>query len=138
MQLLGILDNDNSHVITSHALLNGDDGILVVDHADQLYREVVQKIPQAKYLTSDEVFNPNNLHLFDKEGHGILTSKDPIFKHLFIITFYDKGQQNNIKSLSASGIKGIYVSNTTPNGEYIILMNDGTQRLLYNINKIQE
>lgn len=138
MQLIGIIGTDNSHEITSHAILNGEESVLIVDHANLLYQEILQKIPQAIYLTPEEIFSVNNLHLLDKTSNGKITEKDPIFQHLFVIHFYNNGEQNDIKSLSLSGIKGIYLNNVTPTGKHLILMSDGSTRTLYSVTKFEK
>lgn len=138
LQWIGLIDLDNAHEIDLHGILNGEDGILVVDHAMQLYQSLAHKIPQAKYFTQEELFSLNNLHLFDKNSDGFLTAKDPIFQHLFIIKFFNKGDQNDIKSLNASGIKAISINSITPTGNHIVIMNDGTQRTLIGTSKIEK
>lgn len=138
LQWLGVIDLDNGHDLSLNAILNGEDGILVVDHATLLYQSIIQKIPQAKQLTPDEVFNINNLHLLDDNSDTLITHKDAIFKHLFVIKFYDNGNQNDIKSLPAAGIKGIYINHANTTGDYSILMTDGSTRTLVGTSKLEK
>jgi hypothetical protein len=137
LQWLGLIDLDNAQDITIHGVQEGEDVVLVVDHALELYQGIVHKIPQAKYLTQEEVFNINNLHLFDTNNDGKITENDPIFKHLFVISFYNKGNQSDIKSLNAVGIKSIKISNT-PTGDHLVEMQDGTTRRLIGTNKLDK
>jgi hypothetical protein len=130
IQLIGVIVPHNNIEITQDAILNGENNILVVDHASMLYQKLLQKIPQVAYLTQEDLFNIYNLRLFTRDSNIMLTEKDPLFQHLFIIHFYDKGHQQDIHSLTAAGIKGIY-SNLTPTGGHEVLMTDGSERLLY-------
>lgn len=138
LQWLGLIDLNDAHEINLHGILNGEDAILVVDHATLLYQKLINKIPQANYLTPDDIFNLNNLHLFDKNGDGFITAKDPIFEHLYIIQFFNKGDQNDIKSLNASGIKAISIYANTPTGNRVVIMQDGSQRTLIGTNKLEK
>jgi hypothetical protein len=137
IQLLGIIDSNDPKDISSHSILEGENSLLIIDHASLLYQKLLQKIPQVKYLTPEELFNVNNLHLFDNDSNGILTSKDAIFEHLFILRFYNKGQQDDIKSLTAAGVQGINTAKTSA-GNYEILMADCTKHTLYSANKIEK
>lgn len=138
IQWLGLINLDQAPEIDLQSIMNGEDGVLVVDHAQALYEALINKIPEAKYLTLDEVFNLNNLHLFDKNGDGAITAKDPIFQHLYIIKFYNKGSQSDIKSLAASGVKAIIINNPAPTGDRMVIMADGTQHTLIGTNKLEK
>jgi hypothetical protein len=134
-QWLGIINIDNNSDINLNSVLNGEDVLLVVDDSNDLYKYITKKIPQAKNLTPDEVFNPVNIHLLDENNDGILNINDPIFHHLLILRFYDNGQHYDLKSLKQAGIVGIYVNKITSAGNHLVLMTDGTHRVLYNVNK---
>jgi hypothetical protein len=134
-QWLGIINIDNNADINLNSVLNGEDVLLVVDDSSDLYKYITKKIPQAKNLTPDEVFNPVNIHLLDENNDGILNINDPIFHHLLILQFYDNGQRYDLKSLKQAGIVGIYVNKITSVGNHLVLMADGTHRILYNVNK---
>jgi len=108
-----------------------------VDHAQMLYQEIIQKIPQAKFLTPEELFSVNNLHLFDQNSKGLLTAQDSIFPHLFVIHFFDDGRQNDIKSANDAEIKGIN-TNIKPTGNYEVIMADGSKRTLYSFSKLEK
>jgi hypothetical protein len=136
LQVIGIINNEG-HSISNEEVLNGEDGVLVVDHVGTLYQQIIQKIPQARLLNQEEVFNLNNLHLFDQNSDGLITAQDPIFEHLLVIRFYHNGEQNEIKSLAAAGIKSIYIK-TTPTGDHEVLMSDGSTRTLYSENKLEK
>jgi hypothetical protein len=138
IQWLGLINLDHAPEIDLQSVMNGEDGVLVVDHTAALYQTLINKIPEAKYLNLDEVFNLSNLHLFDKNGDGAITAKDPIFQHLYIIKFYNKGNQSDIKSLAASGVKAIVINNTTPTGDRMVIMADGSQHTLIGTNKLEK
>jgi hypothetical protein len=137
LQWLGVIDLNNAHDVSLHAIMNGEDAVLIIDHSALLYQEMKQKIPQASYLTPEELLNMANFHLFDTKSLGILTSKDPIFQHLFIIKFYNNGEQYDIKNLAAAGIVGIYLKNM-PTGDHQVLMADGSQQTLVSANKFEK
>lgn len=138
LQWLGLIDLDNTHEITLHAVEEGEDGVLVVDHALQLYHALSQKIPKASLLTPDEALSINNLHLFDSNNDGKITEDDPLFAHLYLIKFSNKGEDHDIVSLSSVGIKAILLNNTTPTGDHVVIMNDGSTRKLIGPNKIEK
>lgn len=137
LQWLGVIQ-ESPQDVTLNSLMNGEDSLLVIDHANLLYHSLIQKIPKAKLLRPDEVLNLNNLYLFADSPNNLITHKHEIFKHLFVIRFYDNGNRNEIKSLPQAGIKGIYLNNTTLTGEYLILMEDGSERILISPEKIEK
>lgn len=138
LQWIGMIDITNAHDLSLNGVLNSENWVLVVDHSKLLYHEITQKIPQAKYLSAAEVFNLYNLHLLDANNDSIIDAHDPIYKHLYIIEFKDKGEQYQIKSLSETGIRGIYVHRLAPSGEHIVTMADGSERILYNASKLEQ
>lgn len=137
MQWIGVIEMDNAP-LTLESILNGENTLLVVDHVNLLYGQIIQKIPQARYFTTEELFNLANLHLFARQKNGTITAKQPIFSHLFILKFYDNGREYEIKSLAAAGIQEISVNNASMNGRYTLLMKDGTQNSLISTNKIEK
>ncbi len=138
IQWLGLINLDHTPEIDLQSVMNGEDGVLVIDHTQALYHTLVNKIPAAKYLTFEEVFNLNNLHLFDKDGDGAITAKDPIYQHLYIIKFYNKGNQSDIKTLAASGVKAIIINNPSATNDRMVIMADGTQHTLIGTNKLEK
>lgn len=138
LEWLGIIDIEAGHEVTLNSILNGEDVVLVVDHASFLYQELAQKIPQAKQLSVEELFNLSNLHLFDDSADNMITAKDPIFKHLFIVKFYNNGTQDEIKSLSAAGIKAIGLDTNSINGNRTVLMTDGSHKTLFSTDKFEK
>ncbi len=137
LHIIGVIAQDNSHSITKESILNGEDSILVIDHASLLYQKYLQKIPQAKYLTPDDFFNVNNLHLLDEDNNSMITPKDRIYNHLFVIRFSSRAQET-IQSLPAAGIKKIIIDNSAPEGNYSVLLADGTFRTLISFTKLEK
>lgn len=135
---IGVIDLNNTHDFSPHAVLNGEDGVLVVDHASLFYRKMLQEIPEVKFLTQEELFDLSNLHLLDKNEEGVITAKDPIYQHLYIIQFHENGEQDSIKSLSEAGIHGIFVYTKAPTGEHLAMMADGTRRIIISPNKLEK
>lgn len=138
IQVIGIVNADGNAAVTKESLFNGDDSILLIDHTQLLYQQLLQKIPQTEYFSPDEVFNLNNLHLLDKDGDGQITEKDPIFEHLFILRFYNKGYEEDVQSLSAAGIKAISINSAGQEGGHTITLNDGSKRALYSFSKFEK
>jgi hypothetical protein len=135
LQMIGIISNDH-HEVSNEAILNEEDSILVVDHASLLYQQLIQKIPQAKFLSQEELFNVNNLHLFANHSGEMLGPQDAIFKHLFTLKFKKNGE-HELKSLPAAGIRGIYLKRN-PTGDHEVLQSDGSIRALVSESKLEK
>lgn len=137
LEWLGIIDlNDNNEPDLKN-VLNGNPVVLVIDHANEIYHKLTEKIPQTKQLQLNEILNLNNLHLLDANSDSIIDNSDTVFQHLYVIKFSNNGDDFDIQPLSAVGIREIYVQRRTPTGNHIVILSDGSQRTLYNSSKFE-
>lgn len=136
LQWIGIVDLDNSRGANESAIFSGEQVVLVLDHASLLYQKFTKKVPKARSLSKEELFNLTNLHLFVENDENLIALGNPLFEHLLIIKFTDKGEHVDIKTLQQAGIQAIYFSKTGAT-EYNAVMMDGTKHMIINPNKME-
>ncbi len=129
---IGVIDMGYAHGIDVKGIIQGHDALLVVDNNNPLFQEYVLKTLQEKPFLELTPFEIGN---YDSNEDGLIDEEDPIYHFLHIVTFVPGGQGYQVKTLEQAGIHGIKIKHLEKNSNHLVIMSDGTTRVLYEINK---